>query len=55
MDYIIERLKEISTWAGILGIITALAGPIFSPEQTEALITLGVSIAGVAAVFTKEK
>lgn len=53
MNYIIERLKEKSTWAGIFGIIIALAGPIVSPEQQTALIQAGVAIAGVAAVFVK--
>ena len=53
MNYIIDRLKEKSTWAGIFGVIIALVGPIVSPEQQQVLITLGISIAGVAAVFVK--
>ena len=45
-----ELLKEPSTYAGIAAIIVAAFGfDAFSPEQ------IGTALAGIAAVFLKEK
>jgi hypothetical protein len=49
LKFIGDRLKERSTWVGILSIIT-VAGISLSPEQQEAIILAGTAI--VAAVFT---
>ena len=53
LEFVIGRLKERSTWLGLIGIVTA-AGVSLSPEQTEAIVAVGVAIAGVVAVFTKD-
>lgn len=53
MNYIIARLKEASTWRGIAVLITA-AGVSLSPEQTNAIITAGLGIAGLIAIFFKD-
>lgn len=45
MGYIIQRLKEASTWRGIILVATA-AGAHWSPESQEAIITGGVGLAG---------
>lgn len=54
MEYLVERLKEKSTWAGIVGII-GVFGITLGPEQVEAISIAGVAIAGVVSVFLKEK
>ena len=53
LEFVVSRLKERSTWLGLIGIVTA-AGVSISPEQTEAIALAGVAIAGVVAVFTKD-
>lgn len=49
-SYILSRLKEPSTWRGILALLTA-AGVALSPEQAEAVITVGLALIGVAGAF----
>lgn len=51
--FILDRLKERSTWIGIITIITA-AGVTISPDQIEAITTAGIAIAGAVAVFTAD-
>ena len=46
MEYIIQRLKEPSTWRGIILVATA-AGAHWSPESQATVITVGVGLAGV--------
>lgn len=53
MQYLIDRLKERSTWVGLVGLATAL-GLALSPELQEAIATAGVAIASVIAVITKD-
>lgn len=52
-QYILARLKERSTWLGIISIVT-VAGVALSPEQSEAIVNAGVAVAGVVAVFTPD-
>jgi len=52
--WLIDRLKERSTWVGIAAALTA-AGVAIEPALSEAIITAGVALAGVAAVVTKDK
>lgn len=54
MKWIKERLKEKSTWKGVVWIITA-CGVALTPEQSEAIITAGITLAGLLDIFTKEK
>lgn len=54
LTFIIDRLKERSTWIGLITIITA-AGIGITPEQGEAIAVAGVGIAGAVAVFTADK
>jgi|TARA_B100001971_G_C17919665_1_gene397084 hypothetical protein len=51
--YFLSRLKERSTWLGMISIVTAL-GVSLSSEQSEAIIAAGISVAGLVAVFTKD-
>ncbi|WP_198013930.1 hypothetical protein [Desulforegula conservatrix] len=51
-QYIIDRLKEPSTWRGLVLIATALGAKI-TPDQSEAVIMVGISIAGLIGVVTE--
>lgn len=53
LSFILIRLKEKSTWRGILAVATAL-GVTFSPEQSAQIIALGLALIGTINVFRKE-
>lgn len=53
MNWLIARLKEPSTWRGIVWLLT-FAGLSLKPEQSEAIIAAGIALAGVLGVFLKE-
>lgn len=53
-EYIAERLKEPSTWRGLVLIATACGVPI-APELGEAIITIGLALAGGIGVLTADK
>jgi len=54
MDFIMEKLKEKSTWRGLVALATAF-GVTASPEQTEAVIAGGLALIGLINVFRSEK
>jgi ribosomal protein L11 len=54
MQYLINRLMELSTWQGIIAIVTGF-GVALSPELGEAIATLGVAVFGVVSAITKER
>lgn len=54
MNYLLERLKEPSTWRGLTLLATTL-GLQVSPEHTEAVISTGLLLAGLIGVVTKDK
>ena len=49
-EYLLTRLREASTWRGVVMLVTA-AGVALSAAQAEAVIALGMAIAGVIGVF----
>lgn len=53
MKYILERLKEPSTWRGLFAVLTAL-GIKLHPEMQEAILTTGLALIGMVNVFRKE-
>lgn len=53
-NYIFNRLKERSTWLGIIGLITA-CGASISTELAEQIIAAGIAIAGAVGIVTKDK
>ncbi len=53
LKFLTSRLKERSTWLGIIAVVTA-AGIALTPEQTEAIATAGAAIGGLVAVFTAD-
>ena len=54
LQYLLDRFKERSTWAGLLALLGSL-GIALNPEQTEAIIALGLAVIGVISVFIKER
>jgi hypothetical protein len=52
--YIVERLKEQSTWRGLVLLATAAGIPV-APAQAEAIIAVGMAIVGAINVFSAEK
>jgi hypothetical protein len=51
LDFILERLKEKSTWAGLIGLL----GLSFSAELGEAVITAILAFVAVVSILVKEK
>ena len=54
MNYLLERLKEPSTWVGLTTIATSF-GIQVSPEQANAILSTGFLCAGIIGVLTKDK
>ena len=54
IKYAVDRLKERSTWLGLTGLLAAV-GVAIDPALHEAIISAGLAIAGLIAVFTKDK
>lgn len=53
MDYVVERLKEPSTWRGLIWVASS-AGLIISPDSAEAIVTLGMLSAGLVGVIASD-
>ena len=52
-DYILDRLKEASTWKGIVWFATAF-GLVLSPDQQEAIASFGMTLIGLISVFIEK-
>ena len=50
MAYLLARLKEASTWRGIVLLLTAF-GVQVAPEVQEAIISVGIAVAGAVGVL----
>lgn len=53
MSYILDRLKENSTWRGVILLATAL-GLKLDPSQGEAIVAAGLAVVGLINVFRKQ-
>lgn len=49
--YVIDRLREFSTWRGVAALV-ATGGVLIAPEQLDAVYKTFVAVLGLAAVFT---
>ena len=54
MAYIVERLKEPSTWRGLILLLTSL-GIGVNPDLVTPIIAAGTGLAGVVGVVTADK
>ena len=55
MKYLIERLKEPSTWRRLIMIATGLAGAKWGPESQETIVYVGVSLAGIVGAILPDR
>jgi hypothetical protein len=53
-DWISKRLKEPSTWRGMVWLLS-VAGITISPEVTDAIAVLGLALAGLLDVVIRER
>lgn len=53
-DWIISRLSEVSTWRGLVALLTG-AGIVISPELSAQITATGLSIIGLINIIRKEK
>ena len=53
VSYLVEKLKEPSTWRGAIWIVTAF-GLVLEPEQKEAIVAFGMTLAGLIGVFIEK-
>lgn len=51
--YLLDRLKEPSTWRGLALLATA-AGVTLTPEQMQAIVAAGLAASGLIGVFTRD-
>jgi hypothetical protein len=52
MSYVLDRLKENSTWRGIIMVATA-AGLKLEPDAANAIIAAGLALVGLINVFRR--
>lgn len=54
MNWLLNRLREPSTWRGLVWLAT-VAGLSLRPDQTEAIVTVGMALAGLLGVFLRDE
>lgn len=54
MNWIINRLKEPSSWRGLI-VLAGILGYSMSPELQEQIIVAGTALLGLVEVLRKEK
>ena len=54
MTFVFERLKERSTWLGIISIASA-CGIHLSPDMVSSVATVGAALAGIVLAITPDK
>ena len=52
--WILDRLRERSTWAAIVTVAGVFLGRAIAPDQAEAITTLGVLVVGGIAAGSKQ-
>ena len=52
-QYILDRVREPSTWRGAILFLTAIGVPI-APQLADAIVTAGLGIAGLVGVLTPD-
>ena len=50
-SYILARMKEPSTWRGVIYVLTAIGVPI-APAVADSIIAVGLALAGLIGVVT---
>ena len=52
--YVLERLKEPSTWRGLILLLTAVGVPV-APALADNIISVGLAVAGLIGAVTPDK
>lgn len=52
-QYILARAKEPSTWRGVILVLTAAGVPL-APAMAEAIVSVGLAVAGLVGVLTPD-
>lgn len=52
-SYLIDRAKEPSTWRGVVLLLTAVGVPV-APAMSEAIVSVGLAVAGLIGVVTAD-
>ena len=52
--YILARIREASTWRGIILMLTAVGVPV-APALADSIIAAGLAIAGLIGAFAPDK
>lgn len=52
--YILARIKEASTWRGVILLLTAVGVPV-APAMADSIIAAGLAIAGLIGTFSPDK
>ena len=53
-DYLLERMREPSTWRGIIMLLTAIGVPV-APAMADAIVSVDLAVAGLIGVATPDK
>lgn len=53
-QYILDRAKEPSSWRGLMLILTAIGVPL-APAMADAIISVGLAVAGLIGVASADK
>lgn len=51
--YLYERLKEPSTWRGVIMLVTAIGIPL-APAQAESIVSIGLASVGAIGAFVPD-
>ena len=50
MKYILDRLKEASTWRGVIMVIGGAFGFTLAPELTDSIVAIAVAVMGSGVI-----
>jgi len=53
-NYILDRIREASTWRGIILVLTAVGVPV-APAMADSIISAGLALAGLIGTFSPDK
>lgn len=53
-NYILDRVKEPSTWRGFVLLLTAIGVPV-APAMADAIVSAGLALAGLIGVFSSDR
>lgn len=54
MNWLLNRLKEPSTWRGLIYVISGISGVSLSADVATAIVAAGIAVAGVIDTLKKD-